>query len=81
MKKRNYIKPQSNVIVLHGPTLMISGSNTVNNYNQGSDIIIGDEDDPPSTTNPAKKHIWEFEEGELAQYVSFPELFNNFPEK
>ena len=39
-----YEKPQTRTVILHGPMLMLSGSNTVKDYNR-SDIRIGDEDE------------------------------------
>ena len=39
-----YEKPQTHTVVLRGPMLMLSGSNTVNDYNR-SDIRIGDEEE------------------------------------
>lgn len=58
MEKRLYIKPLSRIVLLHGSMLMTYGSNTVNDYTQGSDITIGDKDD--STT--ARENIWDFTE-------------------
>jgi len=40
-----YEKPHTYTVVLRGPMLMLSGSNTVNDYNHGSDIRIGDEEE------------------------------------
>ncbi len=58
MEKRLYIKPQSRIVLLHGSMLMTYGSNTVNDYIQGSDITIGDKDD----STPARENIWGFTE-------------------
>ena len=44
MKKKNYIKPQTETINLRGPVVMLNGSNTVNEFDNGGDYIIGDED-------------------------------------
>lgn len=54
MEKRNYIKPQMRSILLKDPVLVYDGSNTVNEYTKGSDIMIGDED--------ARENIWDFTE-------------------
>ena len=40
-----YEPPQTRIVFLRGPMLMLSGSNTVNDYNHGSDIRIGDEEE------------------------------------
>lgn len=56
-RKRIYITPQSRIVQLRS-VLMISGTNKVNDYTQGSDITIGDEDDP----TPARENIWGFTE-------------------
>ena len=58
--KRNsrYIKPLSRIVLLHGSMLMTYGSNTVNDYTQGSDITIGDKDD----STQARENIWGFTE-------------------
>ncbi len=56
-RKRIYITPQSRIVQLRS-VLMISGTNKVNDYTQGSDIMIGDKDD--STT--ARENIWGFTE-------------------
>ena len=42
--RKKYESPKARVILLHGPALMLGGSNSVNDYNKGSDINIGDED-------------------------------------
>jgi len=45
MKKKTYMKPQTCIVLLRGPLVMLSGSNNVIDYDDGYDIIIGDEDD------------------------------------
>lgn len=42
--KKTYVKPQMCTILLHSHPLMLGGSNTVNDYNRGNDITVGDED-------------------------------------
>lgn len=42
--KKTYIKPKIEAVVNIGPWLMLSGSNQVNDYQNGSDIFIGDID-------------------------------------
>ncbi len=44
--KKKYEKPQIHAVLLHGPTLMLGVSNTVNDYKQGDDIYVGDSDEP-----------------------------------
>lgn len=44
MKKKTYIKPKVEAVVVIGPRLMLGGSNTVNPYDNGGDIPIGDGD-------------------------------------
>lgn len=46
--KKNYETPQARIILLHTPALLLGGSNSVNDYNQGSDITVGDTDEPSS---------------------------------
>jgi len=43
--KKTYNKPQIRTVLLHGPALMLGGSNRVNDYNRGADICVGDNDD------------------------------------
>ena len=43
--KNTYEKPQTHAVLLHGPALMLGGSNEVNNYNRGDDINVGDNDE------------------------------------
>ncbi len=57
-RKSRYIKPLSRIVLLHGSMLMTYGSNTVNDYTQGSDITIGDKDD----STQARENIWGFTE-------------------
>ena len=42
-----YENPQTRIVFLRGPVLMLGGSNTVNDYQRGSenDILIGDTDE------------------------------------
>lgn len=44
MKKKRYTKPQTETILLRGPVVMLNGSNQVNNYEDGGDFTIGDDD-------------------------------------
>ena len=60
-RKNKYIKPLSRIVFLHGSTLMTYGSNTVNALTQGSDITIGDEDEPTTPTTSARGFTWEEE--------------------
>ena len=46
--KKEYKKPKTLTILLQIQTQLLIGSNTVNDYNCGSDITVGDEDDPSS---------------------------------
>lgn len=41
--KKKYIPPQSRTILLPSPVVMLSGSNSVNVYDSGDDIVIGDD--------------------------------------
>jgi len=45
MKKKTYITPTMKAVALRGPGMMISGSRTLNSYDKGDDIMIGDTDD------------------------------------
>lgn len=45
MKKKTYIQPTMKAVALRGPRMMISGSETLNSYDKGNDIMIGDTDD------------------------------------
>lgn len=59
-RKRIYIKPLNYIVPLRS-SLMISGTNKVNAFSQGADIIIGDTDETPSSS--AKENTWgEWEE-------------------
>lgn len=40
--KKKYIPPQSRTILLPSPVVMLSGSNSVSDYDPGGDIPIGD---------------------------------------
>mgnify|MGYP006989051790 CR=1 FL=1 len=46
--RKKYESPKARVILLHGPALMLGGSNSVNDYNRGSDFTVGDTDEPSS---------------------------------
>lgn len=52
MKKKTYIQPKVEAVVLMGSSLMnLRGSNTVKSFrNADADILIGDTDDEPSTS-------------------------------
>ena len=41
--KKKYIPPQSRTVLLPSPVVMLTGSNSVKDYNNGDDIVIGDE--------------------------------------
>ena len=43
--RKKYGSPKARVILLHGPALMLGGSNSVNDYNKCSDINVGDTDE------------------------------------
>lgn len=43
--KKKYITPQMQTVLFRAPVVMLEGSNTVNNYENGGDIYIGDGDD------------------------------------
>lgn len=49
MKKKTYIIPKAEAVVLLGPSLMTSGSHDVKSYTTGADINIGDSDDETPT--------------------------------
>lgn len=40
--KKKYIPPQSRTVLLPSPVVMLTGSNSVNDYDSGGDIPIGD---------------------------------------
>jgi len=42
--KKKYIPPQSRTILLPSPVVMLSGSNTVSEYGDSYDVMIGDND-------------------------------------
>ena len=42
--KKSYITPKTSTIRLKGPVVMLGGSNEVNNFNNGDDIFVGDEE-------------------------------------
>ena len=42
--KKKYIPPQSRTVLLPSPVVMLTGSNSVNDYDPGDDIPIGDTD-------------------------------------
>lgn len=45
MKKKRYSKPQTETILLRGPVVMLESSSVgVNNYEDGGDFTIGDDD-------------------------------------
>ena len=44
--RKTYEKPKMRTVLLRGPVLMLGGSNQVNDYNRGSDIYVGDTDEP-----------------------------------
>ena len=43
--KKTYQNPQVDIVILRGPALMLSGSETVNEYQKGADFSIGDTDE------------------------------------
>jgi hypothetical protein len=45
MKKKSYISPKTYTVLLKGPALMLQGSNTVNDFGNEEEFIIGDPDD------------------------------------
>lgn len=42
--KKTYESPKMSAVLLHGPKLMLNGSDSVNDYKRGSDITAGDSD-------------------------------------
>ena len=42
--KKTYIKPKIETVVVIGPRVLLGGSNQVNNYEDGGDFTIGDND-------------------------------------
>lgn len=57
-RKRIYIKPLSHIVLLHGSIVMLGGSDTVENMDQGDTYVIGDKDD----STQARENIWGFTE-------------------
>ena len=45
MKKKSYQRPDAGIVAIDGPRLMLQGSTTVNSYQQGNDIVVGDVDE------------------------------------
>lgn len=43
--KKTYINPKIETFVVIGPRVLLSGSNTVNDFDDGGNINIGDPDD------------------------------------
>lgn len=43
--KKTYQNPQIRIVALQGPAVMLTGSESVNEYTKGQDIIIGDVDE------------------------------------
>ena len=43
--RRKYQQPQTVAVLLQGQVHLMSGSNQVNDYQKGSDINVGDDDD------------------------------------
>lgn len=58
-RKRIYIKPLSHIVLLHGSIVMLGGSDTVENMDQGDTYVIGDKDEPTTPTTPARGFTWE----------------------
>ncbi len=44
--KKKYITPQMQTVLFRAPVVMLEGSNTVNDFNNGGNIYIGDSDEP-----------------------------------
>lgn len=42
--KKKYEKPRMRTVLLHGPVVMLGGSNQVNSYQKGTDFTVGDDD-------------------------------------
>lgn len=40
--KKKYITPQMQTVLFRAPVVLVSGSNNVNNYENGYDVMIGD---------------------------------------
>lgn len=45
MKKKTYTKPEVRTVLYSGPVVMLGGSNTVNEYQEGGIITVGDTDE------------------------------------
>lgn len=43
--KKAYHKPETTIVPLPGPMLMLEGSTTVRGYTRGDDIMVGDVDE------------------------------------
>ena len=57
--KRPYHKPLILTIQLQGLTLMLGGSYNVSGYSKGSDISIGDSDDPSAARGGSGPSEWD----------------------
>ena len=55
--KKTYDRPHTRTLLLHSSALMLSTSNTVNEYKQGSDIIVGDTDEDESGSVKAHNYV------------------------
>ena len=40
--KKKYITPQMQTVLFRAPVVLVSGSNNVNNFENGYDVMIGD---------------------------------------
>ena len=45
--KKKYITPQMQTVLFRAPVVMLGGSNTVHDFNNGGNIYIGDTDPEP----------------------------------
>ncbi len=45
--KKKYITPQMQTVLFRAPVVMLEGSNTVKDFNNGGNIFIGDTDPEP----------------------------------
>jgi len=43
--KKTYQSPDVRIVAVEEPRLMLQGSTTVNSYQQGNDIVVGDVDE------------------------------------
>lgn len=41
--KKKYITPQMQTVLFRAPVVLVSGSNTVNDFENGYDVNVGDE--------------------------------------